>query len=185
MNIDLSRFDRSSFDRGRPKWVEVIWRLASTLFFRNSCFPFYGPKRFLLRCFGAKIGRGVLVKPDVKITFPWRLSVGDFSWIGEEVWIDSLAPVEIDSNVCISQRSYLCTGSHNSRLDTFDLITQPIRIRTGVWVGACSILLPGVTVGEGSFIKAGSVVKDDIPERTIVEGNPAKPTGVRTVGRSG
>ena len=88
--VDLSTFDTTQFKRGRPRWIEMVWRMLSALVFQSSLFPFYGPKRLLLRLFGANVGRGVLIKPRVFVTMPWNLSIGDHSWIGEEVWLDSL-----------------------------------------------------------------------------------------------
>lgn len=107
------------------------------------------------------------------ISFPWRLAIGDDVWIGEDVGILSLAQVTIESNVCISQQAYLCTGSHDFRSDTFDLVTRPITIRSGSWVAAGAVVLPGVEIGSNSLVSAGSVVNRDVPPSTIVRGNPA------------
>lgn len=119
----------------------------------------------ILRIFGARIGERVVVRSNVNITFPWRLEVGDDVWLGEEVLILSLAPVVIESNVCISQRAFLCTGSHDFRAANFDLITKPITVRSGSWVAAQAFIAPGVEIGEGSMVAAGSVVSENVPPK--------------------
>lgn len=127
-----------------------------------------------LRAFGAKVGQGVVVRSYVNVTFPWRLTIGDHVWLGEEVLILSLAPVVIESHVCISQRAFLCTGSHNFRAPKFDLITKPIVIRQGSWVAAQAFVAPGIEVGPGSMVSAGSIVLQDVPPGVLAGGNPAK-----------
>ncbi|MDQ3473779.1 MAG: WcaF family extracellular polysaccharide biosynthesis acetyltransferase [Acidobacteriota bacterium] len=172
--MDLARYDNSDFDRGAPKWKEALWALARSLFFQIPL-PWPSSVRAeLLRAFGARIGRGVVIREDVNISFPWRLAIGDHVWIGEDVGILSLAQVTIESNVCISQRAYICTGSHDFRSETFDLVTQPITIRSGSWIAAGAIVLPGVEVGPNSVVSAGSVVNRDVPADTTVRGNPAE-----------
>jgi len=120
------------------------------------------------------MGTGVVIKSQVRIKYPWRLVVGDHCWIGQEVWIDNLADVQLGSHVCVSQRSYLCTGSHDHRQRTFDLITKPITVRNGAWLGAGCLVLGGVTVEANAIVAAGSVVTKDVAAATIVAGNPAK-----------
>ena len=138
-----------------------------------------GVKARLLRLFGARIGRGLVIKPHVRIKYPWRLAVGDHCWIGEGVWIDNLADVTLGSHVCLSQGAYLCTGSHDHRRRTFDLITRPIRVEDGAWVAARTTLLPGVTVGANALVAGGSVVVKDVEAGAIVVGNPAAAIGRR------
>lgn len=172
--VNLGDYDNSDFDRGAPRWKEALWKAASCLFFQNSL-PWPSSVRVeLLRAFAAKIGDSVVIRENVNISFPWRLTIGDHVWIGEAVGILSLAQVTIESNVCISQRAYLCTGSHDFRSDTFDLITKPINIRSGSWIAAGAIVLPGVTVGPNSIIAAGSVVNRDVAPSTTARGNPAE-----------
>jgi len=171
---DLARYDNGGFDPGRGIAWRLLWYLVSSLLFESAFFPLSSPKRILLRLFGAKIGCGVVIKPHVKIKYPWRLSVGRNSWIGEEVWIDNLAEVQIGSNVCLSQGVYLCTGSHDHRKPTFDLITRPITLEDGTWICAKAILLPGVTVESGAVVGTGSVVVKDVNSCEFVAGVPAK-----------
>lgn len=126
-----------------------------------------------LRMFGAKIGQRVVIRSNVNITFPWFVEIGDDVWLGDDVCILSLASVSVENDVCISQRAFLCTGSHDFRSRTFDLVTRPIMIRRGSWIAAQAFIGPGVEVGEGSVVSAGAVVHDPVPPRALVRGNPA------------
>lgn len=172
--MDLSVYDNSGFDRGVPRWKEALWVLMRGLFLQNP-FPWPSELRVaLLRAFGARIGQGVVVRANVNISFPWRLTIGDHVWIGEDVGILSLAQVTIESNVCISQRAYLCTGSHDFRREDFKLKVTPITIRSGSWVAAAAFIGPGVEVGSGSVVAAGSVVFQNVPANSLVRGNPAE-----------
>jgi putative colanic acid biosynthesis acetyltransferase WcaF len=171
--MDLSRYDASEFDRGAPVWKEALWRLCQGFFFQALWHVPSAVRVFWLRTFGARIGKGVVIRAGVNVHFPWRLALGDHVWIGEEVMILSLADVSIGSNVCLSQRSFLCTGSHDFHGTTFDLITRPIRVEDGCWIAAQAFIGPGVTLGKGSVVSAGSVVLESIPPKGRVRGNPA------------
>ena len=127
----------------------------------------------MLRLFGAKIGRYAVVKPGVNIKYPWRLRAGDHCWIGERVWIDNLADVEIKNHVCISQGVYLLTGNHDYKKPAFDLITDPILLEDGVWIGAKSIVCPGVCGHSHAVLCAGSVATKSLDAFGIYQGNPA------------
>ena len=128
----------------------------------------------ILRLFGAKVGRGVVIRSRVDISFPWNLTIGDHVWIGDEVKILSLAPVVIGSHVCVSQRSFLCTGSHNFRKESFQLVTKPIAIEEGCWVAANVFIAPGVTLRRDTICYAGAVVLKSAGPHQILSGNPAK-----------
>jgi putative colanic acid biosynthesis acetyltransferase WcaF len=128
----------------------------------------------VLRSFGAKIGVRVVIRSRVNITFPWKLEIGDHVWIGDEVLILSLERVVIGSNVCISQRAFLCTGSHDFAKETFDLITRPLTIGDGCWIGAQAFVGPGVTMSPNSRCLAGAVVVKDVAAGTTVGGVPAR-----------
>jgi len=171
--VDLSRFDNSDFDRGAPRWKEALWVVTRCLFFQNPL-PWPSALRAgLLRAFGARIGAGPVIRANVNISHPWRLALGDHVWIGEDVGILSLAQVTIGSNVCISQRAYLCTGSHDFRREDFKLKVAPITVRDGSWIAAMSFIAPGVEIGSGALVAAGSVVFRDVAPGSLVRGNPA------------
>ena len=172
--LDLSRFDNNSFARGAPRWKEIAWWICRSLCFA-PWFPVPSPlKVAVLRFFGARIGRGVVIRSRVNITMPWRFECGDHVWIGDEVLVLSLDRVVVGSNVCISQRAFLCTGNHDFRKETFDLVTKPIAIGDGCWVGAGAFVGPGVTMGSGSQCLAGAVVVRDVEAGSTVGGVPAK-----------
>lgn len=172
MTQRLDLFTNPGFDRGRPKCIEALWLVVGTLTV-SSRLPGSALRIAILRLFGAKIGSGVVVKSGIRVKFPWRLEIGDHSWIGENVWIDNLARVEIGPNVCVSQGCYLCTGSHDWGRETFDLITAPIALQSGCWLGAMSRVAPGVTVGSGAVLTFGSTAGSNLLPNTIFRGNPA------------
>ena len=172
--MQLKGYTVGDFDRGAPRWKEALWVFAKCAFFLNPI-PWPSALRVaLLRIFGAKIGGGVVIRANVNVSYPWRLTLGDDVWLGEETVILSLAPVVIESSVCISQRAFLCTGSHDFRSEKFSLVTKPITVRSGSWIAAQAFISPGVEIGTGSMVCAGSVVTEDVPPRTIVRGNPAQ-----------
>ena len=171
--LDLSRYSPGQFDRGAGAVKESLWLVVSLVLFQLCPFSFSALKRVLLRAFGASIGRNVTIKPQVKITFPWKLTVGDHVWLGEECWLLNLERVVIGSNVSISQRAFLCTGSHDYKKTTFDLITRPITLEDGVWIGASCWVGPGVTVESHSVLTAGSVATKNLAANGIYRGNPA------------
>ena len=156
--INLSQFSNAGFSRGASRPKEVLWWICRSLLFA-PWFPVPSPlKVAALRLFGASIGSGVIIRSRVNITFPWRFSCGNHVWIGDEVLILSLAPVSLGHHVCLSQRAFLCTGSHNFRSPDFALITQPITIGDGCWVAAGAFIGPGTSLPPNSMVKAGTVV---------------------------
>jgi putative colanic acid biosynthesis acetyltransferase WcaF len=168
----LRKFNNAWFHRGRPKLVEILWLLLDAALVRSRV-PGGTHRRLILRAFGALIGNRVIIKPGVRIKFPWRLEIGDDSWVGEDVWIDNLAPIQIGSNCCISQGVYICTGSHDWGTPTFDLIVKPVRIEDGAWLASRSVIGPGVLVGEGAVLSLGSVATSDLAPWCIYQGVPA------------
>jgi len=176
---DLSVYTVGDYTPGRGLVVQLLWYYTSLLLFESAWLPASKLKLAILRCFGARIGQGVVLKPNVRIKFPWRLQVGDHCWIGQQVWIDNIAPVRIGSHVCISQGVYFCTGNHDHRKTTFDLIARPITVASGAWVAARSLLLAGVNVGANALVAAGAVVTKDVAAEKIVGGSPARELGDR------
>ncbi|RZK12567.1 MAG: colanic acid biosynthesis acetyltransferase WcaF [Flavobacterium sp.] len=172
MKTDLSNYNNSWYNPGNFL-KRTLWYYTSLLFFQNSIFPFSSFKIFLLRVFGAKVGKGVLIKPNVAIKYPWKLNVGNYTWIGEKVWIDNLADVIIGSNVCLSQGSYLLTGNHNYKSPDFNLIVKPIFLEEGVWIGAKAVVCPGVTCKSHAVLAVSSVATKDLEAYSIYQGNPA------------
>lgn len=178
--VRLEHYSNSWFKRGRSRFVEASWLLVQALLVA-SWIPGASHRRFLLRLFGASIGSGVAIKPGLKVKFPWRLKVGDHTWIGENVWIDNLEQVTIGSSCCISQDAYLCTGSHRWDRSSFDLIVKPITIHDGAWVAARATIAPGVVVGEGAVLSLGAVAGNDLQPWSIYAGVPAVKVRVRAL----
>jgi putative colanic acid biosynthesis acetyltransferase WcaF len=121
------------------------------------------------------VGRGVIVRPTATITYPWKVEIGDNSWIGDDVVVYSLGSITIGKNSVISQRSYLCAGSHDYNSESFDIFASPIVIQDEVWIATDVFVAPGVTVGKGAVIGSRSSVYRDMPEGMICMGIPAKP----------
>lgn len=174
MSISLNRYTVGSFNRGRSAIVEASWYILQ-IFFVSSRLPGSSHRKFLLRLFGATIGAGTTFKPGIRIKFPWRLTIGNHSWIGEDVWIDNLASVTIGDHVCISQGTYLCTGSHDWSKERFDLLTQTIKVDDGAWLAARTNIGPGVVVHKGAVLTLGSSAYSDLAAWTIYTGVPAQP----------
>lgn len=184
MPVDLSTYSSKDFDRGAGKIREAIWLLVSLILFRLCPFSLSALKRMVLRAFGAKIGHGVVIKPDVKITFPWKLEIGDHVWLGEECRLLNLDRITIGNNVCISQGAFLCTGNHNYKLPTFDLIVRPILVEDGAWLGAGCWVGPGSKIGSHAILTAGSVWTGTMEAWGIYQGNPAVFKKQRTIENS-
>ncbi len=171
--VDFSKFDNSWYKPG-SSIKRFVWYFKN-LFLLKSSLPWPNAlKIFVLRLFGAKIGKNVLIKPNVNIKYPWFLEIGDNVWIGERVWIDNLGKVKIGNNVCISQGAMLLTGNHNYKKVGFDLIIGEITLEDGVWVGAKSVVCPVVTMHSHSILSVGSVLTKDAEEYGIYQGVPAE-----------
>lgn len=172
MRLDL--FRNTDFERGASRLKEASWLLVSGLFV-ESWLPGSGWRVALLRLFGARIGEGVVIKPGVKVKFPWRLVVGDHSWIGERVWIDNLGQVTIGSHACLSQGAYLCTGSHDWSSERFDLIVAPITVADHAWICAFATLAPGSAIGEGAVVTMGGTIAGPVAAWTISTRGDTRP----------
>lgn len=179
--VNLKLFNNSWYNTGANPVKRFLWYYVNLFILNSGLIPVSSCKVFLLRFFGARIGEGVVIKPHVNIKYPWRLSVGNYTWIGENVWIDNLAQVTIGSNVCISQGALLLCGNHNYKLDTFDLVTGEIILEDGVWVGAKSVVCPGVTCKTHSILTVASVASTSLDEFGIYKGNPAVKVKTRII----
>jgi putative colanic acid biosynthesis acetyltransferase WcaF len=172
MKTDLSSYNNDWYKPGNPL-KRFMWYFFNIVFFTSRWNPSGSLKKGILRMFGAKIGKGVVIKPNVNIKYPWLLEVGDHTWIGEGVWIDNLASVKIGAHACISQGALLLCGNHNYKKTTFDLIVGEIRLEDGVWIGAKAIVTPRVTCFEHAILTAGSVATQNLEAFGIYQGNPA------------
>jgi putative colanic acid biosynthesis acetyltransferase WcaF len=171
---NLGAFRLLAGARGKPGWIVQLWWVVQSVLFRPSPQFLFGWRRFLLKAFGAQIGARVLIRPSVRITYPWKLRIGDDVWIGDGVELYTLDFITLGSNVVVSQRSYLCTGTHDYQAPAFDQITAPIVIESEVWIAADVFIGPGVTVGQGAVAGVRSLVLRDIPKMMIAMGQPAK-----------
>lgn len=174
--VRLSEFNpEMGLDRGRSKLTEVSWYVLKMVFFL-SAFPWpQAIKHCILRLFGAQVGLGVVIKPRVNIHLPWKLSLGDHCWLGEEAFILNLEPVSIGRHACLSQRTFLCTGNHDYKSPQFQYRNGPISLQDGVWVGAQVFVGPGVIIGTDTVVVAGSIVTKSLPANRICAGNPCTP----------
>jgi len=178
---DLSKYDNKSYKPGKNGVVRILWYFTNVIFFLNPLIPVSSLKIFLLRLFGAEVGKEVNIKPSVNIKYPWHLKIGNYTWIGEKVWIDNLADVTIGDNCCLSQGAMLLCGNHNYKNTTFDLITKKIILENGVWIGANTTVTPGVTCGSHMVLTVNSVLTQNAEPYKIYSGNPAKPMKFREI----
>ena len=179
MPIRLDLYDQSGYDRGRSGLVVVLWDLVQQVLIHPSPHPCYGWRRFWYRRFGARIGRGVLIRKSVRCNYPWKVTIGDHAWIGDEATLYALAEIEIGEHAVVSQQSYLCTGTHDHRDPCFGLVVKPVKIGAGAWVALGALVLPGVRIGEGALIAARAVVTRDAAPWTVHRGSPAVAAGPR------
>ncbi|MCI4411499.1 MAG: colanic acid biosynthesis acetyltransferase WcaF [Thiotrichales bacterium] len=172
---DLQRFKLPDGFRGRPAWFVQLWWLVQATLFKPSPQFMYGWRRFLLRVFGARVGKDVLIRPSVTVTYPWKLTIGDHAWIGDDVVLYTLSDIVIGSNTVISQKGYLCAGSHDYTQVDFPMIANAgITIGDEVWLAADVFVAPGVTIASGCVVGARSNVFSDLPARKVCLGSPAR-----------
>jgi putative colanic acid biosynthesis acetyltransferase WcaF len=176
----LENFKMPADFRGRSAIVVQLWWVVQSSLFALSPQFAYKWRNFLLRLFRAKIGKNVIIRPTVKVTYPWKLTIGDNAWVGDNVDLYTLGDITIGKNAVVSQRSYLCTGSHDYTKESFDIYAEPIVVEEQAWVATDVFIAPGVTIGKGAVIGARSTVYKNMPEDMICLGNPAKPVKRRT-----
>ena len=170
---DLSKFRLNSAERGRSAFVVQLWWLIRAIFFSTSPQFLYGWRRWLLKLFGAKIGNGVLIRPSVRITYPWKLIIGDNAWIGDHAEIYNLSQIIIGNNAVVSQGCYLCAGTHDYKQLDFPQVSREIVIEDEVWLAAQVFVMPGVNVGRGAVVGARSMVTKNVRPAMICLGTPA------------
>jgi len=173
MKTDLSSYNNSWYKPGASFFKRTVWFYINAIIFKTYLLPSNGIKAFLLRLFGAKIGKMVELKPCINIKYPWFLEIGDHSWVGEDVWIDNLTFIKIGSNVCISQGAMLLTGNHNYSKTAFDLMVKPIALEDGAWIGAKAVVCPGVIVQSHAVLVVGSIATKNLDPYGVYQGNPA------------
>ena len=172
--INLQKYDASAFERGKPTWVVLLWWLIQAIAFPLSLHNLNGFRCWLLRLFGAQIGCGVVIRPTARFTYPWKVTIGDYCWIGDDVVFYSIDQIMIGSHSVISQKSYLCTAGHDFNKETFPLLPAPIQIGNGVWVATDCFIAPGVTIGSNAVIGARSSVFRNIANQQVAWGSPCK-----------
>ena len=173
MSQDLSKFKLPKNFRGRNVITVQLWWLVQATLFRFSPQVMYGWRRFLLRIFGAKIGRSAHPYPSAKIWAPWNLEMGAHSCIAN--WVDcyNVGKITLGANATVSQYSFLCTASHDYNDPAMPLVTGPIVIGERAWITADVFVGPGVTVGDGAVVTARSSVFADVAPWVVASGNPA------------
>jgi len=175
VTVDLSQYrNPPSLNKGASLTKRVVWHFVNAALLQNPLNPSSRLKILALKAFGARIGRGCLLKPRINIKAPWHITLGDHTWIGEGAWIDSLAAVRIGSHVCISQDVYLCCGNHDWKDPRFGKSVAPITIENGAWLAARSTIMGGVTIGTHAVVAAGSILTQSANPYTIYAGNPAR-----------
>ena len=170
---DLKSFELPKNFRGRSGFFVQCWWIVQSLLFKHSPQFMYGWRRFLLRCFGAKIGRKVNIRPTVHVQFPWKIEIGENSWIGDNVVLYSLGNISIGRDVVISQKSYICTGSHDYSDRRFTIFAEPIVIEDYCWLATDVFVAPGITIEQGTFVGARSSVFNSLPAGKVCWGSPA------------
>lgn len=173
---DLSKYNNDWYKESnltRGFLISLLWFLCNSIFLNSYLIIPVSFKVWILRRFGAKIGRNVMIKHKINIKYPWNIEIGDNVWLGEEVWIDSLGKIKIGDSTCISQGAMLLSGNHDFKKTTFDLIIKDIIIEEGVWIGAKSVVCGGVTCHSHSILTVNSVANKNLEPFSIYQGNPA------------
>ena len=165
------------------KFARLLWQASWLVLFRPSPWFIHGWRRFLLRLFGAKIGRGAKIMPSVHVWAPWNLSLGDYAAVSHGADLYSVDRIVIGAHATVSQRSFICTAGHDIDHPNMPLVTAPVNIGDGAWICAEVYVHPGVTVGAGAVAAVRSVVLHDIPPGHVVGGHPARFIRERHIGQ--
>jgi len=171
---ELDKFKLPKNFRGKNAFIVQTWWFVQAVFFKTSPQIMYGWRRFLLRLFGAKIGKNVIIRPSVTITYPWKVTIGNYSWIGDDVTLYSLGEIEIGNHVVISQKSYICAASHDHKKFNFPIYADKVTINDKCWLATDVYVAPGIIIGKGTVVGARSSVFKNLPEGKICVGSPAK-----------
>ena len=166
-HFQLEHFRLPSGFRGASALKVQMWWLVQETLFRWSPQWAYGFRNWLAKIFGARIGRGVLLRPSCKITYPWKVSIGEFSWIGDNVTLYSLGDIQIGKNTIVSQNSYICAATHDYTKSTFDILDLPVKIGNSVWLASDVFIAPGITICDTTIISLRSTVTKDIRESGV------------------
>lgn len=173
MKVQLHKnFNTGDFKIGASPIKQFLWYFTDVFFFRSKLIPFSTVLVFILRLFGSKIGKEVRIKPGIHIKYPWKLEIGDYSWLAD-CYLENLDWIKIGANCCISQQATLITGNHNYKNITFDLMVKPIILEDGVWIGASAKVGPGVVLASHAVLTLGSVATSNLDAYSIYQGNPA------------
>lgn len=178
--LDLSQYNQTWFDPGRPRWLIMLWWLVQAIAFPLTLHSWHGARCWLLRCFGANIGRAVVIRPTARFTYPWKVTIGDRSWVGDDVVFYSLEAITVGCHCVISQKTYLCTGSHDAQDRAFGLQVAPITIGNGAWLAADCFVSPGVCIGANTVVGARSSVFKSLPSGYFCFGTPCRPQQARS-----
>lgn len=170
---DLGGFTGAGYDKGRGVAAQLAWMLADGLIVSHWWCP-PRARAAILRLFGARIGSSTNIRHNVRIHWPWKLEIGDNTWVGEGAYLLNLEPITLGSDVCVSQQAFLCTGSHDPRSATFEYDNGPIAVEDGAWVAARATVLRGVRVGANAVVGAGALVVRDVPPGATVLAPPAQ-----------
>jgi len=181
--MKLFKYSQITFDKGKNSISIILWWFVQATIFRCSFHNMYLYRACILRLFGCKVGKGVKIRASAKFYYPWKISIGEYSWIGDGAILYSLDNIEIGDNCVISQYAHLCTGSHDVESESFKLITKPIIVKDAVWIATDVFVGQGVTLREGSVIGARSSIYKDTEAWIIYLGNPAIPVSKRDITR--
>ncbi|HTJ95296.1 MAG TPA: putative colanic acid biosynthesis acetyltransferase [Pararobbsia sp.] len=182
--LDLSKFRVPAGFRGRPGWYVQLWWIVQALLFKPSPQLAYGWRRMLLRLFGARVGEGAIIRPSAHFTYPWKVSIGEYAWIGDDVTLYSLGEIEIGAHSVVSQKSYLCAGDHDYQAIDFTIRGRPIRIGSQVWIASDVFIAPNVTIADGVVVGARSTVLRSLEAGFVYAGNPVRAVKRRAPSRA-